>query len=82
MKLPFIEKPKDNESTSLTILVLSVVLVVLAFILNISGVVEHTSISLEFFGIAATLYFGRNLSIGTKTSSISTPVDPASGENK
>jgi hypothetical protein len=75
MKLPFIEKPKENESTSLTILILSVILVVVAFILNVSGVVEHTSISLEFFGIAGTLYFGRNLGIGARTSTINAPVN-------
>lgn len=60
IKLPFIVDPKDDKpSVSLTILILSVVSVMTAFGLHIAGKVEGTSISLEFFGIAASLYFGR-----------------------
>lgn len=76
MKFPFIERPKENQSTSLTILILSMILVVIAFALNISGVVENTSIALEFFGISSALYFGRNMSINGKSYTAVTNTEP------
>lgn len=75
MKIPFIEDPKSGQqSVSLTVLILSTLVVLVAFGLNIAGVVDSTSISLEFFAISASLYFGRNMGINGRTYTASTPV--------
>lgn len=64
----WIVDPKTKEpSVSLTNLVLAIVFLLTAGALNLAGVVQTTSIALEYFGLASALYFGRRMNINGKT---------------
>jgi hypothetical protein len=66
--MKYLKDPKTKEeSVSLTLLIISVIALIVAGVCQVSGVVETTGPFLEFFGINAGLYFGRRLSIGSKS---------------
>lgn len=57
-------------SVSLTILWISVVLLVVVGVLQCLKQVESTTLALEFFGISASLYFGRRVNFNGKNTQI------------
>lgn len=58
-KIWIIDPVSGQASISLTLLVLSSLLCVIAMGLEMSGVISNTSMSFEFFGASSALYFGR-----------------------
>jgi hypothetical protein len=59
----FIVDPKTNErSVSLTLMLCSFIIAVVAASLDMAGVVKSTSVSLELFWGTSALYFGRKWS--------------------
>jgi hypothetical protein len=60
----YLTDPKDGKpSVSLTIVLISLLFLLTCGILDLLGKVEGTSIALEFFIIACSLYFGRRMSL-------------------
>ena len=59
--------PKTKEpSVSLTLLVLSSLIFVVTMGLEMFDVIQKTSMTFEFFGSSAALYFGRRISFNGK----------------
>lgn len=76
LDLPWIIDPKTGESSvSLTMLVVTFVLVLVAVCLSMAGVIKDTSIVTELFYGNLALYFGRRLSFSNKTPTTEVTVD-------
>lgn len=68
--LLWIQEPKTKEpSTSLTLVVLSALILIVAIGLEMSGLVKNTSMCFEFFGASCGLHFG-NRFISSKGNTI------------
>lgn len=68
IKLAFIQDPISKlPSVSLTNLVLSILLLLIATGLDLAGKVKGTSIALEYFGVSAALYFSRRINVNGRT---------------
>jgi hypothetical protein len=64
LRLPFIQDPITKQpSVSLTNLVVSIILLLVATGLDLAGKVKGTSIVLEYFGVSSALYFSRRINI-------------------
>lgn len=68
LKLPFVQDPISKvPSVSLTNLVLSIVFLLIAAGLDLSGKVKGTSIALEYFGVSSALYFSRRINLNGRS---------------
>lgn len=64
LKLPTFQDPLTKQpSVSLTNLVVSILLLLIATGLDLAGKVKGTSIVLEYFGVSSALYFSRRINI-------------------
>lgn len=64
LKLAFIQDPITKlPSVSLTNLVISIVFLLIAASLDLTGKVKGTSIALEYFGVSSALYFSRRINV-------------------
>lgn len=69
--LPLLRDPKSGmASVSLTMMLLSFLVCIVGLIGKLAGPLDGINLSeaLTLFGVTASLYFGRNLSIGSKNS--------------
>lgn len=62
----WLKREKDDESVSLTMMVVTFVILVVAVILELAKVVQSIGSTFEIFGATAALYFGRRLSFKGK----------------
>lgn len=68
LNILWVEDPGTKKlSVSLTNLVLSALVLVIAIGLNLANITKDTSSALAYFGLSASLYFGRKLSVGNQT---------------
>ena len=68
LRLPFIEDPISKKpSVSLTNLIISIVLLLVATGLDLAGKVKGTSIALEYFGVSSALYFSRRINLNGRS---------------
>jgi hypothetical protein len=58
-KLWVIDPVTGEKSVSLTLVILSSALLVIAMALEMPGIIESTSMAFEFFGASCGLYWGR-----------------------
>jgi len=68
LNLPWVVDPKSREaSVSLTNFVLSVLFLLIAGGLYLGGLTKDTSLAVEYFGLSASLYWGRKFTTNKKS---------------